>query len=226
MAGPSTRNLQALPEPPRLRQVTQSLALLDEILCEDWEGRYYSFDPTWDDTSEMASMRNGSGDHWHLWLGQPGLVLLGFDHEASPMSPYAREDRSLWPGLIDGFPEPLRYALSEPAFDAANLTFAIWRLAGDDRYRIGPIDFPERDAVEPFKSDPDGSAALLAILDDNPSTYAKWAREYYETKVDLAAVKKIYAHEPLDRATVRKLNREADFDAIAESARAMGFTVL
>ena len=135
------------------------------------------------------------------------------------MSPWTREDRSLWPGLVEGFPDPLRYALSEPAFDAQNLTFVIWRLAADNQYRIGPIAFPERDAVEPFKSDPDGSAALLAILDDDPKTYAKWAREYFEAKVDLASVKKVYGHEPLDRATVRKLNRDADFDALRDWLR-------
>lgn len=225
MTKPSTRNLCALPSPPRLRQLTQSIALLDEILCEDWEFRYYSFDPAWGEDGEMASMRNGSGDQWFLWFGDPGLVLLGFDHEASPMTPWARDDRSLWPGLIDGFPAALRYALSEPAFDPENLTFLIWRLAEDARYHIGPIAFPERTVVEPFASDPDASAMLLAILDDNPSTYANWARDYYEVKVDLSSVKKVYAHQPLDRDVVRKLNPEAAFDSIVQSARAMGFPV-
>ncbi|MGZ3420346.1 MAG: hypothetical protein ACXVEE_20895, partial [Polyangiales bacterium] len=65
-----------------------------------------------------------------------GIVLLGFDHEAAPMTPYARKDRSLWPGLLDGFPEKeLGYALGEPAFDADTITFAIWRDQG--RSRVG-----------------------------------------------------------------------------------------
>lgn len=218
MAGPSTQNLQALPGPARLRKLTQAIALLDEILCDDWESRYYSFDAAWDESSELASMRNGEGDHWFLWFGQAGLVLLGFDHE-SPMSPAAR-DGSLWPGLVDTLPEELEYALEEPAFEAAHLTFVIYRLASDDRYHIGPIHLPEREG-----SDPDGSAHLLDILDDNPATYASWASDYYDCKVDLAAVEKIYAHAPLDPDTVKLLRRDREFEEIAESARAMGYPV-
>jgi hypothetical protein len=223
--GPSTRNLDALPPPARLRALSQSIALLDEILCDDWDGRYYSFDPKWGAGEEVASMRNGSGDDWFLWFSKPGLVLLGFDHEAAPMTPYARKDHSLWPGLLDGFPRELRAALDEPAFTPADLTFCIWRAAGDDRYRIGNLEFPQRDAVEPFASDPDGSAALLQIFDDDPRSYASFAREYYEVDVDLAAVKRIYAHAALDAATVRALSADADFEGIAESASAMGFAI-
>ncbi len=218
MVGPSTRNLQAFPGPSRLRELTQSIALLDEILCEDWESRYYSFDPAWDESSEVASMRNGEGDQWFLWFSREGLVLLGFDHE-SPMSPALR-DGSLWQGLVEGIPRELQYALEEPAFDAGNLTFVIWRLATDDRYHVAPVQFPGGDG-----SDPDGSAHLLGILDDNPTTYANWASDYYDCKVDLAAVEKIYAHEPLDADTVKLLRRDRDFAEIAESARAMKYPV-
>jgi len=222
---PSTRNLAAIPPPERLRALTQSIALLDEILWPDWEGRLYSFDPAWGSGEEMASMRNGSGDEWFLWFSNAGLVLLGFDHEASPMTPYARPDHSLWPGLLDGFPEALRGALEEPAFTPADLTFCIWRATNDDRYRIGNIVFPQRDAIEPFRSDPDGSASLLQIFDDDPATYVALASDIFETEIDLDAVKKIYAHEPIDEAIVRALSPEAELDAIAKSARAMGFEV-
>jgi hypothetical protein len=222
---PSTRNLVALPEPPRLRALTKSIALLDEILCEDWDGRYYSFDPKWGAGEEMASMRDGSGDQWFLWFGEPGLVLLGFAHEAAPMTPYARADRSLWPGLLEGFPDALRAALEEPAFSPGDHTFCIWRLTTAGHYSIGKIDFPVRKGMEPFRSDPDGSAELLSILDDNPKTYTEWASEYYEQEVPLAAVEKVYAHAPIDRALVASLSEEADFETIAQSALAMGFDV-
>jgi len=202
MAGPSTRNLAGFPAPTRLRELTQSLALLDEILCEDLESRYYSFYPAWNESSQMASMRNGEGDHWFLWYGEAGLVLLGLDHEAPRIA------------AIDNFPEGLRYALEEPAFDGANISFVIWRRASDDQY----LTFEN-------PNDRDGSAELLAILDDQPKTYADWASEYYDCKVDLAAVEKIYAHEPLDAEMVKLLRRDVDFDVIAKSARAMGYPV-
>ncbi len=224
-AGPSTRNLGALPDPQRLRALTKSLALLDEILCDDWESRYYSYDVKWGKNEELASMRNGSGDDWFLWFCRAGLVLLGFDHEASPMTPYARKDHSLWPGLLAGLPGSLRAALEEPAFSPKDLTFCIWRTREDDAYRIGDIAFPKRSAgtVEPFRSDPDGSAMLLGILDDHPQTYVAYASEYFEVDLPLAAVRKVYAHDALDAATVRALNEEADVGEISKSARALGF---
>ncbi len=224
---PSTRNLAAIPEPKPLRALMESVALLEEILCDDWEDRCYSFDPKWGAGEAMASMRNGSGDEWFLWFGKKGLVLLGFDHEASPMTPYARKDKSLWPGMLTGFPDELKAALAEPAFSPGDHTFIVWRLATDDRYRIGDIVFPQRKAIEPYKSDPDGSTHLLSILDGDPKTYAELAEDNYELddELDLAAVKKVYAHQPITKKLVATLNQDADFAEIAKSAKAMGFTV-
>jgi hypothetical protein len=170
-------------------------------------------------------MREGAGNSWFLLFKQEGLVLLGFDHEASPMSPYSRPDTSLWPGLVEGIPQSLASALEEPAFSPPDFTFCIWRAADDDRYRIGPIELPERKAIEPYRSDPDGSRWLLAILDDDPRTYAKFACDYYERDVDVKVVSKIYAHVPLTEAMVHALNDEADVEAIFESARGMGYPV-
>lgn len=201
--GPSTRNLQALPAPDRLRELTQSIALLDEILSEDWESRYYSFDPAWDETSQMASMRNGSGDQWFLWFGEPGLVLLGLDHESPRIN------------AIENFPPELRYALEEPAFDPEHISFVIWRRLTDDRY----LTFEQL-------NERDGSAELLSMLDDDPNTYCAWASEYYDCKVDHTAVARIYAHVPLDEETVKLLRLDRNFAEIAESATKMGYPVV
>ena len=55
----STRNLTGLPDPPSLKQLTKSLAMLDALIQREWEYRYYSFDSKWADYGEMASMRKG-----------------------------------------------------------------------------------------------------------------------------------------------------------------------
>ncbi len=39
----STRDLSGLPPVDALRRVMRSLAMLDAILCPDWQGRYFSF---------------------------------------------------------------------------------------------------------------------------------------------------------------------------------------
>ena len=56
----STRNLGRLPDVAGLRRLTRSLAMLDAILCAEWEDRYYSFNSKWADDQNMASMRDGS----------------------------------------------------------------------------------------------------------------------------------------------------------------------
>jgi hypothetical protein len=40
---PSTRDPSALPEVGSLRRLSQSLAMLDAILCPEWQYRYHSF---------------------------------------------------------------------------------------------------------------------------------------------------------------------------------------
>ena len=47
-------------------QSSGKTALLEAILCLDWEYRYFSFDAHWSKNQEMASMRDGSGGHWFL----------------------------------------------------------------------------------------------------------------------------------------------------------------
>ena len=55
-----------LPGIEELRRLTQSLAMLDAIMTAEWEYRFYSFNCRWDTDEMMASMRDGSGDHWFL----------------------------------------------------------------------------------------------------------------------------------------------------------------
>ncbi len=72
---------EPLPSIAEIRCITQSLAMLDAILCPEWEYRYYSFNSAWGPSEEMASMRNGSGDDWFLLLDATGAALKGFAHE-------------------------------------------------------------------------------------------------------------------------------------------------
>lgn len=50
----STRNLAILPKPDSLRRLLQGLALLDAILEEEWQYRYYSYNSKWSDTEKWA----------------------------------------------------------------------------------------------------------------------------------------------------------------------------
>lgn len=195
-----TRNLSLLPSIDRMRTLSQSLAMLDAILCPEWQYRFYSFTAHWAPTQALASMRNGSGD-WYVLLFTPaGAIMKGFAHEA-PMSPYAHEPPQVWPGILDAVPQVFAGYLAESAFVCAETTFCIWRRLHDSAWQCGALQYPDA-------PDPDGSAHLLAIFDGNPRIYHAWAEDYYERPISFHAVAQVYQHHPLTEAVVTALNDE------------------
>ena len=204
----STRDLSALPSIDDLKNLAQSLAMLDAIIQRDWEGRYYSFNAHWATDEEMASMRNGEGDEWFCVFSKHGAFLKGLHHES--------EMAKGWPGLLDTVPKDFKSALNEPAFSMKYTSFCIWRTHHDDRWYVGNISYPPGD-------DPDGSAWMLAILDGNPMTYQRWAEDYYKRPVSLSAVEHVYAHKQLTEEVVRALNPEINLSELAEDIAQIGY---
>jgi len=208
----STRDLTKLPDIPSFRRLTRALAMLDAILSPEWQYRYYSFDSHWADGEMMASMRDGSGDLWFALLCPAGVALHGLAHEAPAFRP-----GSPWPGIFDALPDDFRANfLHEPAFDTANSTFCVWRRAADDRWSCGPVQLPTG-------SDPDGSAELLSILEDDPAQYVEFAAEYYERQIAHADIAAVYAHQPLTDALVRRINPEVDLGSLAGDISEIGY---
>jgi hypothetical protein len=211
----STRDLSKLPDVASFRRRTRALAMLDAILSPEWEYRYYSFDSHWAPGEMMASMRNGSGDHWFALLSHAGVALHGLAHEA----PIFRMDDP-WPGIFDALPREFHANfLAEPAFDTANSTFCIWRRAADATWSAGPVKLPPGD-------DPDGSAELLSILDGDPARYCAFAAGYYERSkrsIAPADVAAVYAHAPLTEALVRRLNPTVTLASLAGDIEEIGY---
>jgi hypothetical protein len=195
----STRELSQLPDADGLRKLLQSMAMLDALLCRNWQFRYYSFNAHWSDGEQMGSMRNGAGDDFFALFNAHGCFLKGFAHEA-PMSPY-RDDGSkrLWAGLIESVPQEFADCLLEPAFSIEDTTFCIWRRYGDSSWRRGTIEFPPG-------RDPDGSEDLLSPLDGNPETYRRWAEWYFNKPfLTVEMVRHIYQHRLLTNELVAAL---------------------
>ena len=211
----STQDLSRLLDIAQLKALSQSLALLDAILQPDWQYRYYSFNARWADGEQLASMRDGSGDEYYLLFTPSGAILKGFAHE-SDMTPYHVEPPQVWTGVLDDVPQVFASFLSEPAFEREATTFCIWREHADTAWRRGNIVFPMRE-------DPDGSADLLAILDNDPRTYQAWAEEYYEHDINLAAIQSIYRHEPVTDALIKSLNAEMSLQALEEDLAEIGY---
>jgi hypothetical protein len=212
-----TRRLPAIAD---LRDLCRSLAMLDAILSPDWESRYYSFNASWADGEEMASMRNGSGDEYSIVFSAIGTYVRGFGHE-SPMSPYGNDGKP-WPGVIDKVPDLFKSFVEESAFTDENgmpvVTACLWRGATDDRWHHGTIDFPEG-AV-----DSDGAAGLFELLvDRSPEAFQRFAEDYYEVSVDLAAVSQVYALRPLSNELVSSLNPEVCLADLAQDIAEIGY---
>jgi hypothetical protein len=194
----STRDLSELPDVDGLRRLLQSMALLDAILCREWQFRFYSFNSRWARGEQMGSMRNGHGDDFFALFNAHGCFLKGFAHEA-PMTPYRSDPKRLWPGLIESVPPEFAACLREPAFSIEDTTFCIWRRYGDSSWQRGEIEFPPG-------PDPDGSEWLLSPLDGKPPTYRAWAEWYFNKPfLTVELVRYVYEQWPLTDELVAAL---------------------
>ncbi len=203
----STRDLRSLPDVARLRDLLQSLAMLDAIFSPEWQSRYYSFNSRWSEGEQMGSMRDGCGDDFFALFNAAGCFLKGFAHEA-PM----RES----PRVFHGVPAEFAVCLEEPAFNMDNTTFCIWRRYSDEAWQRRTVEFPAG-------GDPDGSSSLLSALDGRPDTYRTWAESYYEREVELAAVEHVYRHLPITPDVVARLNSEVSLNDLAADISEIGY---
>lgn len=194
-----------LPSIQAIRRITQSLAMLDAILCPEWDYRYYSFNGGWGPGEEMASMRNGSGDDWFLLLDSTGAALKGFAHELA-------DDHSLPQNIQLEVPADFSSFLSEPAFSMQHATFCYWRRVNDSTWK----------KVSSALTD-DGSDDMLALLVTGPSGYRKWAEDYYEVPISLEAVAALFSHEPLNDSVIRALNPDTALDSAYAEASEIGY---
>lgn len=212
----STRDLTLFPSPNILKRRLQALAMLDAILEEEWQYRYYSFNAKWSADTQMGSMRNGGGDDFYAWFGVAGCFLRGFDHE-SPMSPWAGEGQKVWPGVLDSVPAAFDEALNEPAFHMQDTTFCIWRSHSDQAWTAGAIEFPAD------SDDPDGSVWMLTPLDGDPATYQEFAEEYYERDVAMQAVAHVFEHAPISQALLTLLGSQRTLEDVLKDAEEIGY---
>jgi hypothetical protein len=211
----STRDLAQLGEIEQIKELMQSLAILDAINADKWENKYYSFNNSWGKDIKLGSMRDGSGDEYFALFSPLGAIIKGFAHE-SVMSPYRTDPPSIWSGVITNVPKELSNIITEPAFSPSDTTFCIWCLMHDKSWKCGQIIFPEG-------KDPDGSEELLSIFDRNPRTYKEWAEKYYERQISLDAITKIYNHLPLLESLIYQINPKASMREIIKEAITVGY---
>lgn len=157
--------------PSRLQRVLQCAARCDATLTSDDWLRAFWYEPDWLDGIAMAKYDNGAGDHVVGFFGADGkTVLKGFDHE-SGVSPHAREEYGVWPGLYDGLPPELWRWLQDEAAEHEHVTFCCWSVDG--------LAWQSGNAVLPDEID-DGSAWLLGMVQMDAQAFSEWGKSYYE----------------------------------------------
>ena len=238
----STKNLDGIPEISILKNLCKSLSAIEAIICRDWESRYYSYQNNWDEElgEEYFEMRNGQGDQFSILFSKFGAIINGFAHE-SEMSNWEEIEveqkgflkkmfgkketemqQNTWKGVIENVPTEFKsFILGEP-IKSIGTTFCIWRKNEENKWNIGEIDFPKDKYT-------DGSADLLYILDNNPTTYRKWALEYYDehfenTKLKIETVKHIYDSKKITKELILELNPEIeDFEDLKNELKEIGY---
>jgi hypothetical protein len=193
----------------------KALAMVEAIVSPEWEDRYYSFNASWGEDEEMASMRNGSGDDWFLLFGPFGAAIKGLAHETllAGNSAFAL-------AVQDQVPKSFSSFLKEPAFSMDWLSYCYWRSTEDTAWRkVVPPDSTTEDAD-------DGSEEFLALLLEPASSYIDFAEWYYDRELPLASVERIYRQDRLTDELVKSLNPELTFAEAKTFAAEIGYPVV
>ena len=202
--------MKRLAEPDALKKNLMHLATLDVILCEEDWFRTYQFDPQWGDDVSLATINNGAGDNLVVLFALEGVILKGFDHE-SVLSPHAREEYEVFPGIYDTTPASLLAYLEDEAFEREDVTFCIWRKTRDKEWKMGDVQIPI--GAE------DGSDFLLRAILTTPEAYVEWAENYYDKVLPIEIVQQVYDGAAITEDIIQSLNPERDVqDALRELA--------
>lgn len=210
--GPSTRKLDLIPRPDELLRRCRALALLEAGLWPDRMLRWHSFSSH--ATGGTCRVSDGSGNEGLYWFDGEDAVIRGFDHE-SPISPWAQEPVSIYPGVHDHAPSFVERAPSIVIADVESVTFCIWW--SDGRWQRGPVDLPPS-----THADPDGSAYLLEPI-STARAAASFLSECYEIDVAADVIASVFAGEPLDERLVDAVALNASAEDVIAEAEEIGY---
>ncbi|SHM81676.1 hypothetical protein [Flavobacterium chilense] len=197
----STKNFSSLPNKNKLQQICKAISVLDAIICQEWEYRYYSYNSKWGEGEEFCEMRNGSGDLMNILFVDNKCVISGFAHEYQN-----NEKKEVTKNLPEIYTE---FIFGEPV-KSYGTTFCLW-LNENNEWQTGNI-----------KDYNDNSEEMLEIFDSNPQTYINWASEYFEesykeTGIPLETVTKIYGGETLTKEMILSIVNEIEDWELLES---------
>lgn len=209
-----------------LRKQMRILAALDIIFSEEEWLRVHHYEDKLQQGVAWGSINNGAGDHLHVLFTNSGTLIKGFDHE-SPLSPHAREDGEIYPGMYDEVPETLMAVLrdQEETLDMEDVTFCLWQEGNDLSWKVG--NWIQLAMTEEDKADARGGAEfLLGYIEKNSEDYVDWAKGYYDLQdLPLEAVAEIYEEKPVTTSLIKQLCPERDVAAALDELQQRGYAV-
>lgn len=209
-----------------LRKQMRILAALDIIFSEEEWLRVHHYEAELQPGVPWGSIDNGAGDHLHVLFTNSGTLIKGFDHE-SPLSPHAREDGEIYPGMYDEVPKTLMTVLRdhEEALDLENVTFCLWQEGNDLSWKVG--NWIQMAMAEEGEADARGGAEfLLGYLEKNPVDYVDWAKGYYDLPdLPLEAVAEVYEEKPVTASLIKQLCPERDVAVVLDELQQRGYAV-
>lgn len=196
----SRRELASLPLANDLERICKGIALLDAMVCEDWESRYYSFNQDWDTSrhERLASMRNGSGDEWFLVFSPKEAFLKCFWHE------YQKEDEQK---IFEGLPDALVHLVAEEAFSPGYVTFGGW---SDGQTWV------LRGNAKPLKDE-------LAILSGDAKSYQTYVSEVLDVELDLEVIEHVLSGKPVNKRFIERSGVERSFEELQDDLNEIGY---
>ena len=177
----------------------KSISLLEAIICPEWEYRYFSFNSKWGEGEEMASMRNGSGDEWFLWVKNGLAALKVMNHEFGTLKDIET--------IKNQFPTVYASFITEPAF-SINESTSLWYL--------NEAEWVKYDVNE------EETNKLIKVFNWTPSEYKEWAEDYYENEFSLEAIDNIMAGK-FSENDIHLLNDELSYKDIEEEISEIGY---
>lgn len=193
-----TKNLSSLPDIQKLKQICKSISALEIIMEQEWEMRYYSYNPSWDIDEEVFEMKSGCEEEMLILFNKHGSVIGGINNETFDWEADIPKIENLTKGLPEQFYD---FIYNEP-IKTRKSTFCIWRTIADSEWQTG-------ETVEP-----DGSEDILYLLDGDPKKYVEFCEDYYEKEIPLDIVEKIYQGESISLDMILKLNDELEDEDI------------
>lgn len=198
-------SIEALPVGLAFSRRAKALAIIDAILCPEWEHRYYSFDSEWGSGQSMASARNGEGAEYFALISDDAIGFKSYEPQSPAVSPPSAGWAANTPAITG-----LEDFWAEPAFSMDRISWLATCDAGIWQLLAGELRIPD----------------LAEALTRDAAQHASWAATYYElnpSTEQVEAMRHLFDGEPLTGQIVAALNPSASIINLTDDIAEIGW---